>query len=434
MTGEAGVNRHGPRRATRSRAEARPERLRLGFLPLVDCAPLVVAQRVGLFREEGLDVVLRREASWANVRDRLQLGMLDAAQMLAPMPLAASLGLDGAVTPIQTALVLNLNGNAITVSEPLYQALRNIDAAAARERPASAALLAHEVVRRRNAGEPKLRFASVYPFSTHNYQLRYWLAAAGIDPDRDLSLQVVPPPLMADHLEAGWIDGYCVGEPWNTVAVEGGLGRPLITSQELWNNGAEKVLGVRSDWAGANPIAYQALLRALLRAGQWLERPENRIAAAAMLADDELLAQPRHVILAALTGLLPEDNLGAVREVPDMLVFHRYAAGFPWRSQAMWYGLQMARWGQLPPGIDLARAVTASVRPDLCRQAATALGLSMPLDDLKTEGHHDRPRLVAGTLGDVELGPDRFFDAAIFDPGSQRMTDMIGSGGQAADS
>lgn len=401
---------------TRERRAA-PQALRLGYIPLTDCAPLAVAAEHGHFAAEGLQVRLCREPSWANIRDKVQLGALDAAHMLAPMPLAATLGVDGPPRAMIVPMVLNLNGNAITLATPIHERMTALDPEAMAERPTSARALAAVIAGRRARGERALRLATVYPFSTHNYQLRYWLAAAGIDPDRDVRLRVVPPPLMAAQLEAGRIDGYCVGEPWNSVAVRAGLGRTVITSYELWNNGQEKVLGVTADWAAAHPGALQALLRALLRACRWLDRRGNRAAAARLLVEGGYVDAPQPVLAAALTGGFRYRREGPDSGVDDLLVFHRYAANFPWRSQALWYASQMARWGQVPPGTDLITAVARSHRPDLFRQAAAGLGYACPQTDHKPEGEHDGAWLLDSGDTVIPMGPDRFFDGRRFDPG-----------------
>ncbi len=410
-------------------------RLRLGYVPLADCAPLVVAQELGLFREEGLEVTLSAEPSWANIRDKVQLGQLDAAQMLAPMPLAASLGIDGRPAAMLTALTLNLNGNGITVSRELDEHMRALAPAELARSPAAAVALAAVIADRRARGRPPLRLAAVYPFSTHAYQLRYWLGAAGIDPDRDVQLRVVPPPLMAMHLEAGWIDGYCVGEPWNSVAVAKGVGRTLITSHELWNNGQEKVLAVTADWAQRHPGTHRALLRALLRAAQWLDEPAHSATAARLLSEGHHVAAPTHVLRASLAGMFAYGPDEPTARHDDLLVFHRYAANFPWRSHMLWYASQMARWDHLPPGSDMMRAVHAVVRPDLYRSAADDLGLPYPDEDMKTEGDHEGAWTLPTSRGELVMGPDRFFDGARFDPNrvDEYMARLPGTGKRAQD-
>ncbi|WP_175575912.1 CmpA/NrtA family ABC transporter substrate-binding protein [Chromohalobacter japonicus] len=271
-----------------------PERgtLTLGMLPLNDAAPLVVALERGFFAAHGLDVTLQVESSWAGLRDSMQLGLLDGAQMLPLMPLASTLGFDGRPTPMLSALTLNLGGNAITVSNALYASMQAADPEAMVQAPISARALAAVVRQRRAAGEPALCFASVYPFSSHHYQLRYWLADGGVDPDRDLELRVVPPPLVAEQLEAGWLDGYCVGEPWNTLAARRESGRVLIGSHAIWQHGQEKVFAVREAWADAYPATHRAVLRALLEACAWLDGSAQRVEAARLMCEKGYLDVP----------------------------------------------------------------------------------------------------------------------------------------------
>lgn len=405
-------------RRRRSHSGVAPEKrtLTLGYIPLADAAPLIVALEKGYFRAEGLEVTLSAEPSWANIRDKVQLGSLDGAQMLAPMPLASSLGVDGRATPMVTAMTLNLNGNAITVSDALYQRLAEHTSNAPDTQPTSARALAAVIAERQRCGDTPLRLASVYPFATHNYQLRYWLSAAGIDPDNDVQLRVVPPPLMATHLQAGWIDGYCVGEPWNSVAVDSGLGHTLITSYEIWNNGQEKVFGVTAEWASRFPNTHRALLRALLRACRWLDKSSHRPEAAQLLADGGYIEAPAATLERGLTGRFEYSPWQQACPIEDMLVFHRYAANFPWRSHTLWYAAQMARWGHIPPGTDLTTMVHQCVRPDLFRQAAGDIGLPCPVEDMKTEGHHDREWLLETEEAVIPMGKDRFFDGMRFDP------------------
>ncbi len=241
-------------------------RLRIGFVPLADCAPLVFAKERGHFRRHGLEVELSREVSWATLRDRVAAGALDAAQMLAPMPLASTLGLGGLELPICTGLALDLDGNAITVSEALYRRLADADPDSLIGRPVCATALRQVIEEDREAGRPPLRFGIVFPYSMHDLELRYWLASAGIDPQRDVSLRVVAPPFMVQRLEEGHLDGYCVGEPWNALAALRRSGRTLVTKHEIWNHSPEKVLGVSESWLERHPATHRAMLRALLEA------------------------------------------------------------------------------------------------------------------------------------------------------------------------
>ncbi len=386
--------------------------LALGFVALSDCAPLIIAEEKGVFRKYGLDVTLSKETSWANVRDKVAVGILDAAQMLATMPLASTLGLGPIEKPMITALSLDLNGNAITVSEALYQRLLEADRDAMKRSPVTATALKKLVDADKQGGREPLTFAVVFPTSTHTYELRYWMASAGIDPDRDIKLVVVPPPQMVDALRSGQIDGCCVGEPWNQLAVREGLGRVLITKYELWNNSPEKVLGVSEEWALQHPNTHQALLMALMEAAQWVDLPENRMEVVDMIARPRYVNAPVDVVRMSMLGTFQYARTEFSRSLSDFNVFHRYAANFPWRSHAVWFLTQMIRWGQVDTAIDIRATAERVYRSDLYRQAAKALALDVPSSDYKTEGTH----AANWRTGGVELGADRFFDGGKFDP------------------
>ncbi len=369
--------------------------LSLGFIPLNDCAPLVVALEKGYFERYGLNVTLSKETSWANIRDKVAMGILDGAQMLASMPLDMSLGLGPIKKPTLTALALDLNGNAVTVSNALHERMRETGLAS----------LAHalkQVIDERTGGEPPLTFATVFPSSPHNYELRYWLATAGIDPDRDIRLIVVPPSQMVGKLESGEIDGYCVGEPWNSQAEEAGIGRTVISKFAIWNNSPEKVFGVTQEWAEQHPHCHRALVMALLEACHWLDKAENRAEAAALLARPIYVNADEAIIA---RGLCDE----------QFNIFHRNAANFPWRSHALWFLTQMLRWGQIDAPLDLHALAEQVYRTDLHREAAYVLGLPTPDRDHKAEGLHEGPWLLRGR-SDIPMGADRFIDGEYFDP------------------
>lgn len=390
--------------------------LTLGFIPLTDCAPLVIAKEHGYFAKYGLDVTLSKETSWANIRDKVAMGILDGAQMLAPMPLAMTLGIGPIHKPMVTAFTLDLNGNAITVSNALYERMLQADPASMAQRPLSARALKSVIDADRKTGRAPLTFAMVFPESTHNYELRYWMAAAGIDPDNDVRLVVVPPPQMVSQLERGSIDGCSVGEPWNAQAVQSGIGRTLITKYEIWNNSPEKVLGVTQEWAEQYPNTHRALLMALLEAGRWLDAPDNRIVAAALIARSIYVNAPEHVVRMSMTGTFQYAPGEMPRALPDFNVFHRYAANFPWRSHALWFLTQMLRWGQITRPIDLRAVAEEVYRPQVYREAAAALGSPSPGSDYKTEGKHVAGwKLYDGQVS-LPMGADRFLDGGIFDP------------------
>jgi len=339
--------------------------VRAGFIPLVDCAVLVAAKEKGFAERHGIDLLLKPEVSWANIRDHINVGFLDVAHMLAGMPIAQSLGINHIKFPIIAPMALGAGGNAITVSCGLHAQLQ--DTGADLSDPLSAAKALRKVVdRRRSDGLEPLSFGQVFPFSCHNYQLRYWMAAAGIDPERDVSLVVIPPPYMVKSLEAGQVDGFCVGEPWNTLAVEQGVGVILLPTSSFWPAGPEKVLGLSERWANDNRETLQALLKALDEAAKWADDAANHAELADMLAVDAYLGVSAPVLAKALAGDLHFYNAGIVRaECED----------------ALWLYAQMVRWGQIPLSREAEQVACRTYRPDL---RAAALGVEK---DISTAAH-----------------------------------------------
>ncbi len=342
-------------------------RITAGFIPLTDALLLVAAREKGFAATEGIDLTLVREISWANIRDRLAVGQFDVAHMLAPMPIAASLGLSPIDVPVIAAMSLGLGGNAVTVSAALWEAMRAAGAPADFS-PAGVGAALRLVVKLRDA---RLRLAVVHPYSSHNYELRYWLAASGIHPDRDVELVIVPPPLMADALAAGRIDGFCVGEPWGSVAVAADAGRMATVKAKLWPLSPEKVLGVTATWASANAEALAALLRALHRAALWCSEPANHAEAAQLLSLPAYLGLPADVIAPALSGRIVPMTGHAV-SVDGFFVPHAHSANLPNPADALWYYSQMVRWGDVEHTPERAAIAAASYRPDLYRTAADA--------------------------------------------------------------
>jgi len=387
-----------------------------GIIPLTDCAVIAVAHEKGYFRKYGLNSTVSKEASWANIRDKVALGALDGAHMLAGMPIAATLGIGMPPKATLTAFSMDLNGNGITVSNALYERMQKADPAAMRERPLTARALKKVIDADRQAGKPPMTFAMVYPVSTHNYELRYWMAAAGIDPDRDVQLTVIPPPQMVANLESRNIDGYCVGEPWNARAVTAGIGHTLITSYEIWNNSPEKVFGVNREWAEKYPKTHQAAIMALIEAAQWMDKPENREEVVRLISRPSYVNAPEAVVRMSMTGTFRYAAGEAPRPLPDFNVFYRYAATFPWRSHAAWLLTQMIRWGQIGQPLDILQTAADVYRPDIYREAARALGVPAPSLDNKTEGIHAAPWTLIEASAPVAMGPDRFFDGRVFDP------------------
>ncbi|MDC7784841.1 ABC transporter substrate-binding protein [Rhodoplanes sp. TEM] len=327
-------------------------RLSVGYVPLTDAAVLIAAAERGFAAAEGLDLVPVRETSWANIRDKLVFGHFDAAHMLAPLAVATTLGLGHVALPLAAPFWLNLGGNAVTVSRPLAAQLAAKGGLSGRLPDAAAALGA--VARERAAaGQGALTFAAVFPFSTHAYQLRTLFVAAGLDPERDVRLVVVPPPFMVDALRRGLVDGFCVGSPWNSVAVDQGVGTILLLGNAIVRRAPEKVLAVPAERAGAPEAA--ALIRALAAAAAWCSAPENREDLAAVLGEPRHLDLPAAVILRTLDGALVVDADGTVRTDPEFLLL---GANRPEPAQADWLFDAMAAAGHLPEGSrDAVRAV-----------------------------------------------------------------------------
>jgi ABC-type nitrate/sulfonate/bicarbonate transport system substrate-binding protein len=405
---------------TMSGGIAAPEknRVMLGIMALNDCAPVVVAREKGFFADEGLEVAVVRESSWANIRDKVAIGEFDAAQMLAPMPIAATLGIDGLRSEMETAFCMGLNGNAITVSNVLAEQIQTADMDAGSSARAAVEGLRRVIDERRTRGHRKLVFSHVFPFSSHNYELRYWLAAAGIDPDADVKLIVIPPSQMVKNLQDGHIDGFCVGEPWNSKAVAASIGSVICTSYDIWSNRAEKVLGVTQEWSRQHPGTHRALVRALIRAAQWLDGSGNRDEASHLLSLPSYLNMPQELIAMSLTGRFRHHGGEASRFHPHFHVFFRYLANYPWASHAKWFISQMYRWRQIQSPIDVDDIAARVFRSDLFAEAAADLGIVCPESGDKVEGVHEAEwpfELPDHSV--VTMGRDLFMDGARFDPG-----------------
>ncbi|GAB5435715.1 CmpA/NrtA family ABC transporter substrate-binding protein [Falsiruegeria mediterranea] len=337
------------------------DELKFGFIKLTDMAPLAVAYEKGYFEDEGLFVTLEAQANWKVLLDGVIDGQLDGAHMLAGQPLAATIGF-GTEAHIITPFSMDLNGNGITVSNEVWKQMKQHvphDADGKPIHPISAASLKPVVEAYKDQGKP-FNMGMVFPVSTHNYELRYWLAAGGLEPGfyseenitgqigADVLLSVTPPPQMPATMEAGTIHGYCVGEPWNQQAVFKGIGVPVITDYELWKNNPEKVFGMSAEFQQENPNTTIAVTKALIRAAIWLDENDNanRPEAVEILSRSEYVGADYDVIANSMTGTF-EYEKGDKREVPDFNVFFRYNATYPYYSDAVWYLTQMRRWGQI---------------------------------------------------------------------------------------
>lgn len=375
--------------------------LNLGFLRLTDSAPLVMASELGSFERYGLQVSLRREVSWANVRDKLVTGDLDAAQMLAPLPLATSLGVGGIRADVITGLALSLNGNAITFGQALAAEVSAAGGDPAAGAGSTAAALA-SVLR---ASPRPVTLAAAHSFSCHILLLRHWLRAGGLDPARDVNIIVLPPEQMVDSLSRGAIDGFCVGEPWNSVAVQNGVGIVQATGYQIWNNGPEKVLGVTEHWHQNHPGTHLRLRLALMEACAWLAEPRNRLEAAAILSRPAYLDLPVDKLLPSLGGEFAFRKDGAATTQPHFHVFGRFQAGFPWRSDGEWLLRQIGELlGQDFDAAEIKSRVQRCFRTDLYREAARHLDAPCPSGDYRPRDEHDAPWTMEPG---IELGPDR---------------------------
>ncbi len=340
------------------------ERIIAAFVPLVDCAVLVAAREQGFAAAAGIELHLVKEPSWASLRDHLCLGHVDCAHALAPLPVALTLGVGHVHVECVAPFVLGRGGNAVTVSNRLFSEMLARTTAATFANPMEAGRALAAVVRRRAL---PLTLGMVFPFSNHNYDLRYWLAASGVHPDRDVRLVAIPPPLMVDSLRAGLVDGFCVGEPWNSLAVAQGLGSIVVTQSQLFPRAAEKVLALRRAFTEQRHRVVK-LLQALDAAAAWADEPANHAVLASHLARPEYLGLPQELVAAALGGRL---RLGAHSHVrdSDFLCFHRHGANAPRETDALWIYAQMVRWGQLVPS-DRAESAAAEVfRGDLYRES-----------------------------------------------------------------
>jgi two-component system, oxyanion-binding sensor len=389
------------------------EDLTIGFLPLVDACLPILAREHGFVEEEGLSLRLVKDVSWATVLDRLLYGHSDAAHMVAPLAIATTLGHGRPAQPLSVPFVLGLNGNAITLRSDIAE---RVGAGTELGDPAVVgAALAGIARERKEAGRP-LRFGVVHRYSSHNYMLRYWLAACGIRPDLDVEIATVPPPFCADALETGEVDGICVGEPWNSVAVERGAGRIVLATAQIWRRGVEKVLALREPVLVEKRGAVERLIRAMCRAGRHFVDPANWEANAAILARAEYLDGDPVLIQRAISDRLLLARGGEIVHFPDFMFQYREAANFPWVSQAGWLYSQMVRWDGLDydPG-DAARAA-AVFRPDVYRSALIGTDEPLPGASSKVEGSVSQKTSVGTQQGTMTLESNRFFDGRVFDP------------------
>lgn len=402
------------------------DELKFGFIKLTDCAPIVIAKEKGFFEEEGLQVEVIAQPNWKQLLDNVINGELDGAHMLSGQPIAATIGF-GTEAHIVTAYTLDLNGNGITVSNSVWEQMQENDPELDTEtpkHPITADSLRPVVEEKIEEGE-KLQMGMVFPVSTHNYELRYWLAAAGIHPgfytaedkkgftNAQVELSVTPPPQMPSTLESGIISGYCVGEPWNQQAVAKGIGVPVTTNYDIWKNNPEKVFGVSAKWAKENPNTHIAVVKALIRAGKWLDAVNddgsftNREEAVRILSQPNYVGADFDVIKNSMTGYFYFQKTDK-REMPDFNVFFKYHSTYPWYSDGVWFLTQMRRWGQITeskPAEWYDEVAKKVYLPDVYLAAA---------EHLLEEGHIDEEDIPWDTDG-YKPATDEFIDGIEYD-------------------
>lgn len=401
--------------------------LKLGFIKLTDCAPLVIAKEKGFFEEEGLNVQLEAQSNWKVLLDRVIDGQLDGAHMLAGQPIGATIGF-GTKAHVITAYSLDYNGNAITVSKDIWKRMQEYDPALKSPTPThpiTARSLKPIVEGYKQAGKD-FNMAMVFPVSSHNYELRYWLAAAGIHPGlyttenfagtvgADVILSVTPPPQMPATLEAGTILGYCVGEPWNQQAVMKGIGVPVTTNYDIWKNNPEKVFGVSAQWNDQHPLTHIAVVKALIRAGKWLDATDasgnflNRQEAARLLSHKDYVGADEEIIASSMTGTFAFQR-SDVRAMPDFNVFFKCYASYPHYSDCVWFLTQMRRWGQItesPTSQWYAERAQEIYKPEIYRAAAM---------QLMDEGYLDEDEIPAAGYDGYRAPTSDFIDGKTYD-------------------
>ena len=387
--------------------------LTIGFLPLVDACLPILAREHGFAEEEGLSLTMVKDMSWATVLDRLLYGHSDAAHLVAPLAIATTLGRGRPAQRLSVPFVLGLNGNAITLRTELAA---QVNPGGGLGDPAQVgAVLARIAQERLAAGNP-LRFGVVHRYSSHNYKLRYWLAACGIQPGRDIEMITVAPPFVADALASGEVDGVCVGEPYNSLAVERGVGTIVLATAQIWRRGVEKVLAAKESVLEERRPAFEALIRALRAAGRHFVDPANWEVNAAVLARSEYVGSDPKIVLRAISDQLVLETGHDPVAYSDFMFQHREAANFPWVSQAEWLYSQMVRWDGLPYTAEDAAAAAWVFRPDVYRSALSGTGDDLPGASSKVEGSLIQATAVGTQQGFITMEKNSFFDGRSFDP------------------
>jgi nitrate/nitrite transport system substrate-binding protein len=387
--------------------------LNIGFIALTDCAPIVIAKEKGFFKKYGLNVKVTKEGGgWPGIQQKVISGEYDFSHALAGMPIAATLGINGNEN-LQALLSLDFNGNGITYGNDIIKHMEKYGLDK-KKRPVSADSLKKYIDAKKkkegNKYQP-LNFGMVHPVSTHNYELRYWMAASGIEPDRDTTIKPFPPPTMPSNLIAGNIEGYCVGEPWNERIVMKKKGSTLVTNYDIWNNNPEKVLQARADFVKKYPETTKAVMKAIIEAQMWLDKSwENREEAVKFLSKKQYVNAPKKVLRMSMSGTFQYLKGQKSEANPMFNVFANYYAAYPFYSHGMWFITQMYRWGQLDKPVDMKATIEKVYRPDLFAEAAKEVGYTLPPSPWKVDGTDEYNKFLDGKVWDPNKAVEYIYD------------------------
>ncbi|MCX6052676.1 MAG: CmpA/NrtA family ABC transporter substrate-binding protein [Campylobacterales bacterium] len=404
--------------ATSLLAEVEKKELTIGFIALTDCAPIVIAKEKGFFEKQGLNVnVVKEGGGWPGIQQKVISGEYDFSHALAGMPIAATLGING-MANLQAVMSLDFNGNGITFGNNIIGHMKEYGMDENSRPLGSESLKKYIDAKHKSEGDKyqPLSFGMVHPVSTHNYQLRYWMATSGIKPDADATIKPFPPPTMPSNLIAGNIEGYCVGEPWNERVVMTEQGSTLVTSYDIWNNNPEKVLQTKADFITKNPQTTKAVMKAILEAQMWLDRSwENRKEAVKILAQKNYVGAPVDVLEKSMVGTFQYLKGQKSEANPQFNVFANYYAAYPFYSHGMWFITQMYRWGQIDKAVDMKAVIESVYRPDLFEEVAKEVGYTLPPSPWKKDGVDTYNKFMDGKVYDPNKAVEYIFDTQVND-------------------
>ena len=405
--------------ASSALAAVEKKKLTIGFIALTDCAPLVIAKEKGFFKKYGLDVhVVKEGGGWPGIQQKVINGQYDFSHALAGMPIAATLGINGNADLV-ALLSLDFNGNGITFGRDIIETMEKYGLKKFKRPVGSESLKKYIDAKHKKEGShyQPLNFGMVHPVSTHNYELRYWMATSGIDPDRDATIKPFPPPTMPSNLIAGNIEGYCVGEPWNERIVMMNKGSTLVTNYDIWNNNPEKVLQARADFVKKNPETTKAVMKAVIEAQMWLDASwEHRYEAVSLLSKPNYVKAPVGVLKKSMKGTFQYIRRHKSEPNPMFNVFANYYASYPFYSHGMWFITQMYRWGQLEKPVDMKAVIEKVYRPDLFAEAAKEVGYSLPPSPWKIDGLDKYNKFMDGKVFDPNKAVEYIYSFDVTHP------------------